>query len=97
MSSTQCLVQIRTVAVNSLTGLLLAIDEEGRSLLINKQRRTLLHRFSFKGPVAAAAFSPNGRYIACAVGRLLQVQSRQMPESACWTKFTWLSKVSGGR
>ena len=71
--SCQPCLQIRTVAVNSLTGLLLAIDEEGRSLLINKRRRTLLHRFSFKGPVAAAAFSPDGRYIACAVGKLLQV------------------------
>ena len=55
------------------------MDEEGRSLLINKRRRTLLHRFSFKGPVAAAAFSPDGRYIACAVGKLLQV----LAASAC--------------
>ena len=33
----------------------------------------LLHHFSFKGPVRAAQFSPDGEYIACAVGKILQV------------------------
>ena len=55
-------------------GLLLAIDMDGRSLLINKRRRVLLHHFSFKGPVSTARFSPDGQYIACAVGKVLQVQ-----------------------
>lgn len=52
----------------------MAIDEDGRSLLINKKQSVLLHRFSFKGPVKAAEFSPDGRFIACAVGRVLQVK-----------------------
>ena len=69
----ECSSQIRTLAVGSATGLLLAIDDEGRALIINKQRRTLLHRFSFKGAVAAADLSPDGRFIACAMGHLLQV------------------------
>jgi periodic tryptophan protein 2 len=51
----------------------LSIDEDGRALLINKQRRALLHHFSFKGPVAVAKFSPDGKYIAVGVGRLVQV------------------------
>ena len=55
--------------------LLLSIDEAGRALLVARQRRVLLHHFSFKGPVAAAAFSPDGRHIAVAVGRLLQVRA----------------------
>ena len=65
--------QIRTLCVSPSGQLLLSIDEDGRSLLINRERHALLHHFSFKKPVAAAAFSRDGRYIACAVGRLLQV------------------------
>ncbi|KAK9915110.1 hypothetical protein WJX75_004822 [Coccomyxa subellipsoidea] len=69
----EALKQIRTLCLSPDGGLLLAIDEDGRSLLINRRRRVLLHHFSFKGPVAAARFSPDGQYIACAVGRLLQI------------------------
>jgi len=50
------------------------VDEEGRPLLINRARRVLLGHFSFKAPVAAAAFSPDGAYIAVAVGKLMQVR-----------------------
>lgn len=53
--------------------LLLSIDEDGRALVINRRRRALLHHFSFKAPVRTAAFSPDGRYVAVAVGRLVQV------------------------
>lgn len=63
-----------TVICTSPDGVfIMAIDEDGRSLLINKKQSVLLHRFSFKGPVKAAEFSPDGRFIACAVGRILQV------------------------
>ena len=65
--------QIRTLCLSPDGGLLLAIDVDGRSLLINKRRRVLLHHFSFKGPVQVARFSPDGQYIACAVGKVLQV------------------------
>eukprot|EP00798_Chlamydomonas_sp_ICE-L_P014242 gene14242-20214_t len=53
--------------------LLLSIDEEGKSLLINKHRKALLHHFSFKGPVSVAKFSPDGAYLAVGMGRLVQV------------------------
>ncbi len=65
--------QLRTICVSPDGTLLLAVDVDGRSLLINRRRRTLLHHFTFKHPVAMAKFSPNGKFIACAVGRLLQV------------------------
>lgn len=65
--------QVRTICVSPNGQLLLSIDEDGRSLLINRERRALLHHFTFKKPVSVARFSPDGRYIACAVGRLLQV------------------------
>lgn len=66
--------QIRTLCLSPDGRLLLAIDEDGRALLINRRRRVLLHRFAFKAPVAAARFSPDGRFIGAAVGRLLQVR-----------------------
>lgn len=65
--------QIATLCLSPDGGMLLAIDLDGRALLINMRRRVLLHHFSFKGPVAAASFSPDGSYIAAAVGRTLQV------------------------
>ncbi|PRW59321.1 periodic tryptophan 2-like protein [Chlorella sorokiniana] len=65
--------QIRTIAVSPDGRLLLSIDDEGRALVVNRRRRALLHHFSFKGPVRAAKWSPDGRYLAAAVGRLLQV------------------------
>jgi hypothetical protein len=42
---------------------------------VARTRRVLLHHFSFKGPVTAAAFSPDGSYVAVAVGKLLQVRA----------------------
>jgi hypothetical protein len=53
--------------------LLLSIDVEGRALLVVRPRRVLLHHFTFKAPVGAAAFSPDGKYLAVGVGKLLQV------------------------
>ena len=68
-----CCGQVRVICTSPDNLLLLAIDADGRCLVINKKRRALLHRFSFKGPVGAACFSPDGRFIACAVGKMLQV------------------------
>lgn len=65
--------QVRTVAVSPDGRLLLSVDADGRALLANKARGALLHRMTFKGAVAAAKFSPDGRYVAVAVSRLLQV------------------------
>ena len=72
------LLQVRTICVSPNGQLLLSIDEDGRALLVNRERRTLLHHFTFKKPVAAARFSPDGSYIACAVGRLLQASCGAM-------------------
>jgi hypothetical protein len=61
---------------------MLSIDEDGRALLINKARRALLHHFSFKGSVQAAVFSPDGAYVAVAVGKLLQVGAGRTTQGA---------------
>ena len=65
--------QIRTIAVSPNGRLLLTVDEDGRALIVNRRRRAVLHHITFKGVVRAASFSPDGKYIAIAVGRLLQV------------------------
>ena len=67
--------QVRTIAVSPDGRILLSIDDEGRAVVVRRRRRALLHHFSFKGPVRAAKFSPDGKYVACAVGRLLQVRA----------------------
>ncbi|KAJ5304196.1 uncharacterized protein N7443_003856 [Penicillium atrosanguineum] len=53
--------------------LLLTVDETGRAILTNFQRRIVIHHFSFKGRVTALKFSPSGRHFAVGVGRRLQI------------------------
>jgi periodic tryptophan protein 2 len=67
---------VRALAASPDGRLLVAVDADGRALVVNRRRRALLHRFSFKGIVRAAAFSPCGAYLAVAVGRLVQVWRR---------------------
>nr|ADF43197.1 UTP1m [Chlamydomonas reinhardtii] len=74
------LTQIRVLCASPDGTLLVSVDKDGRALLINRKRQTLLHHFSFKGPVACARFSPDGRYIAVAVGRLVQVWCCPTPD-----------------
>ncbi|XP_059642229.1 periodic tryptophan protein 2 [Cornus florida] len=52
---------------------LLAVDDKSRCLFINLHRRVVLHRISFKKPVGAIKFSPDGTLIAVGVGKLLQI------------------------
>jgi hypothetical protein len=66
--------QIRTLALSPDGQLLISIDEDGKALVVHRPRRVLLHHLSFKGPVRAARFSPDGAYIAVGVGKLLQVR-----------------------
>lgn len=53
--------------------LLLTVDETGRAILTNFQRRISIHHFSFKSRVSALKFSPSGRHFAVGVGRRLQI------------------------
>ncbi|GBF92981.1 hypothetical protein Rsub_05817 [Raphidocelis subcapitata] len=65
--------QIRTLCLSPDGSLLLSVDSEGKALVVHRGRRVLLHHVSFKAPVRAARFSPDGKMIAVAVGKLLQV------------------------
>lgn len=64
---------IARLALNPQGNLLLSVDEDGRCILVNFPRRLALHRFSFKGPISALAFSPSGRHFAVGIGRLIEV------------------------
>ena len=68
--------QIRTLSLSPDGRLLLSIDVDGRAMIYNWPRRVLLHHFSFKSTVRAAAWSPDGKYLAVGVGRLVQVWHR---------------------
>lgn len=52
---------------------LLAVDENNRCLFINVPRRVVLHRMEFKGKVGALKFSPDGKFIAVGVGKLVEI------------------------
>ncbi|OWZ21378.1 Periodic tryptophan protein 2 [Phytophthora megakarya] len=64
---------VERVAVSHDSRLLLAVDEEGRCLLVNLKRGAVLYRFHFKQPVRALNFSPDNRYIAVAIGNKVQL------------------------
>jgi periodic tryptophan protein 2 len=69
----ECRKDVRLMAVSHDGRLLLVIDDDGRALLVNLQRRVVLHRLNFKHRVRAAAFSPSDGFIAVAVGKSVQV------------------------
>jgi periodic tryptophan protein 2 len=52
---------------------LLAVDEQNRCLFINLPRRVVLHRITFKDKVGALKFSPNGKFIAVGIGKLVEI------------------------
>lgn len=64
---------ISCLALNHRANLLLSVDEDGRAILTNFQRRVSLHHFSFRAPVTALEFSPSGHHFAVGKGRLVEV------------------------
>ena len=53
--------------------LVLAIDVDGYAMLFESASGTILNRINFKGRVLAATFSPDGKWLATAVGRRIKV------------------------
>ncbi|KAI9599231.1 WD repeat protein [Syncephalis fuscata] len=64
---------IAHIALSPSDALLLAIDQSGRAILVNFQRRVLLSEFNFKSPVRNLQFSPDGKYFAVTIGKQIQV------------------------
>lgn len=64
---------ISTIAINNDSSLMLSIDEDGRSILVNFRLRTVIHHMNFKEYVLDAKFSPDGKYIAVCAGKHIQL------------------------
>ncbi|CAM9569764.1 unnamed protein product, partial [Ectocarpus sp. 6 AP-2014] len=65
--------EIRLLTPSRDGRLLLVLDVDGRALLVNLQRRVVLHRFNFKKKIRAISFSPDDRFIAAGVGKKVEV------------------------
>ncbi|EIW78530.1 WD40 repeat-like protein [Coniophora puteana RWD-64-598 SS2] len=64
---------IAAIALSPDGNVLISVDEDGRAVLVNFRRGTVLHHFNFKKPVKDIQFSPDGRYIAVTHGSHVQV------------------------
>ena len=69
----ECRSDVYRMVVNRASTQLLAIDREGRAVVINIARRIGLHRFNFKGIVRDVKYSPDDLWIAVALGARLQI------------------------
>ncbi|CEQ40342.1 SPOSA6832_01966, partial [Sporobolomyces salmonicolor] len=54
---------IARVALSPDASVLISVDEDGRAVLVNFKRSTVLHHFNFKKPVRDIKFSPDGKRI----------------------------------
>ncbi|KAK9474492.1 WD40-repeat-containing domain protein [Dipodascopsis tothii] len=61
------------IALNPAGTLLLSVDEDGRGILVNFVRRTVLHHFNFKDKVTDIQFSPDGKFISATTFRQIQL------------------------
>lgn len=52
--------------------ILLTIDEDGRAILSIFPRRIAIYHFSFKTPISALSFSPDGNHFVVGLGRKIQ-------------------------
>ncbi|CCX09741.1 Similar to Periodic tryptophan protein 2 homolog; acc. no. Q9C270 [Pyronema omphalodes CBS 100304] len=64
---------IARIALSPQGTLLLSVDEDGRAILTNFVRRTVLHHFNFKSVVHDIKFSSDGTHFAVACGRKTEV------------------------
>jgi len=64
---------IAKIALSPDANILLSVDEDGRALMVNFKRGTVLSHFNFKAPVRDIKFSPDGKYIAVSHGAQVHV------------------------
>ncbi|BGP39918.1 U3 snoRNP protein [Rhodotorula kratochvilovae] len=64
---------IARIALSPDATVLISVDEDGRAVLVNFKRSTVLHHFNFKKPVRDIKFSPDGKFIAATHGSQIQV------------------------
>ncbi|GAA6002235.1 snoRNA-binding rRNA-processing protein PWP2 [Rhodotorula paludigena] len=64
---------VSRIALSPDATVLISVDEDGRAVLVNFKRSTVLHHFNFKKPVRDIKFSPDGKFIAVTHGSHVQV------------------------
>lgn len=64
---------VERMAVSHDARLLIAVDEDGRCLLVNLRKGVVLYRFNFKKRVRALSFSPDDKFIAVSHGKNVQL------------------------
>lgn len=73
-NSNRCVsADIRILSLSPDGVILVTVDVDGRCLVSNLAQRIVLHHFNFKAVVRDLQFSPDGNYIAAAVGNRMQV------------------------
>jgi len=85
---------ISRLALSPDGAILLVIDDEGHLLMANVVRRVVVHHLNLKTQVADVRFSPDGKWVAFALGRLVQVWATPALERT-FTPFA-LHKTLGG-
>ena len=85
---------IARIALSPDGAILLTIDDEGRLLMANVLRRVVVHHLNLKQRVSDVKFSPDGKWVAFAVGRLVQLWATPTLERS-FTPFA-LHKTLGG-
>eukprot|EP00794_Sanderia_malayensis_P006998 gene6998-7783_t len=53
--------------------ILIAVDNDGKSIVFSLKTNIPLHYFTFKHPISFIKYSPNGNYIAVTLGRQVQI------------------------
>jgi len=64
---------VRRICLSNDSSLLIAVDTEGRGVIVHMSSRSVLHRFHMKAKVRRIAFSPDDLCLAISVGRHVQV------------------------
>ncbi|KAK9451542.1 WD40-repeat-containing domain protein [Limtongia smithiae] len=64
---------IARISLNPQATLLLSVDEDGRAILVNFIRRTVLYHFHFKDKVTDLSFSPDGKFFSVTCFRQIQL------------------------
>lgn len=64
---------IARICLSPTAALLVAVDVDGRAILVNYAKKVLLHNFNFKEKVYDLQFSPDGLFIAVTHGKHVQV------------------------
>ncbi|TYZ61160.1 hypothetical protein PybrP1_012376 [[Pythium] brassicae (nom. inval.)] len=64
---------VARLAVSHDARLLVAVDEDGRCMLVHLRKGVVLYRFHFKKPVRALAFSPDDKFLAVTHGNKVQL------------------------